>query len=284
MLAILGLEDNSDGARIRERLLERGVSGGPMYETLERLEGRGLIGPLADRAEVPRKASKRERLMEAVWGYHRDAVRDLLEKERVDPNFVDRRGETPLTAAIDNGDLGTFRLLLEHGADINFGDSSHSPGHPVPFIIFAHALDFLREAVAHGANLRCEPNLFDLAFERSSHLCAAFLYGLDGMGQEFESSENWCADPAAAGRFLRVGRVLLAQYDRVFDDFDALLAAGGFDEGEMARFAHHAISGFVRYIERDPIDCADIRFLERLIQAGVSVETPEMGFGPVEHS
>jgi hypothetical protein len=228
-----------------------------------------------------RKPTRRTQLMDAIGRYDHDGVRDLLERERVDPNFLDHRSsETPLTLAVDSGDLATFRLLLDRGADIDFRSPSHPLASAVPSSVFCHALAFLRVAVERSATLRCEPNLFDIAFERDSHLCAAYLYDLDGMREEFEASGTWRADPAAAEHFMKVARVRAALHARMFDTFDALLDDGGFDGATMARFVHDAIYGIgVRYIgEDDPgsVDSVpDFRFLERLIQAGASVEGPD---------
>jgi ankyrin repeat protein len=79
-------------------------------------------------------------------------VRALLARHPYLATMIDGRGDQPILHAARNGDTEIVRLLVEHGADVNFANDR---GHTVLYCAGGHGhLDTLRLLLAHGAD--CE--------------------------------------------------------------------------------------------------------------------------------
>jgi ankyrin repeat protein len=84
-------------------------------------------------------------------------VRALLARHPYLATVIDGRGDQPILHAARNGDTEVVRLLVEHGADVNFANDR---GHTVLYCAGGHGhLDTLRLLLDHGAD--CEARFTD---------------------------------------------------------------------------------------------------------------------------
>lgn len=83
---------------------------------VERLIASGEVNIAAYTDEFPAMRA----LQLAVQNGHRELI-PILVKSGAEPNATDSLGRTPLTVAVDRGDLAAVRMLIEYGAKINEG-------------------------------------------------------------------------------------------------------------------------------------------------------------------
>ena len=111
----------------------------------------------------------RSPLHAAVYSENLEVVRILIEYDPADINGVDEVGSTPLDWALtsdhfNNGSV--FRLLLEHGADINLQDEEGwTPLHEASF---SGALEVVHLLLEHGADVEPKDSNGMTALQRAA--------------------------------------------------------------------------------------------------------------------
>jgi ankyrin repeat protein len=109
-----------------------------------------LRGDLAEKLKHP--DSEKNRQDESLNLKDSPEIALLLIQHGIDPNTMDSRGYTPLSAACSTRGLDSIQVLLEHGADIN---AAGSPSKTTP----------LHSSIFNG-NVSCIQKLFELGGDK----------------------------------------------------------------------------------------------------------------------
>jgi len=100
-------------------------------------------------------------LHRSAWGGDEEMIEFLL-AHGADVNVLDKRAETPLTKAVQNGRRDVVGLLLSHGADVNIcamGRAYNSGCTPLYYALSQDNVPIAEMLVNAGANLDIRPSL-----------------------------------------------------------------------------------------------------------------------------
>lgn len=108
----------------------------------------GGCGPMSQQTDAPTITEAAPALIEATLADNTDRVRTLLQ-QGTDPNLV-YRTNTALTYAARDGFTDIARLLIAHGADVNWIDGEGV----TPLILAAHKdhIELVQLLLDHGAD------------------------------------------------------------------------------------------------------------------------------------
>ena len=125
----------------------------------------------------------------AAWFGRVSIVKILLEQEMCDPNILDHKARTTLHQAVTNGDLEVADLLLDRGAQIDWGD--HLDVTPLQVAVLRGNLSMVKKLVERGSLLNRfdsfgETALYEAAARDKPEICAY----LADAGADLESKNH----------------------------------------------------------------------------------------------
>jgi ankyrin repeat protein len=106
-------------------------------------------------ADEPKYTQQQTRLIYAIWDHDLKGINELLQ-EGLSPNFLFRRDPqdaliTPLTESIAGRQPQIFALLLQHGAEANFGEKEGAGALSVA--AWYNDVEMVKELIKRGASV-----------------------------------------------------------------------------------------------------------------------------------